>query len=48
VFSSAVAREARRVKYAPARRECENVTDSVGFQITLTISIQSPYLRLRT
>jgi hypothetical protein len=39
VFSSAVEREARRMKYVPARRDCENVTDSVGFQITFTMSI---------
>jgi periplasmic protein TonB len=33
VFGSAVDREARRMKYAPARRECANVTDSVPLQV---------------
>jgi periplasmic protein TonB len=33
VFGSAVDREARRMKYAPARRDCANVSDSVPLQV---------------
>jgi periplasmic protein TonB len=33
VFGSAVDREARRMKYTPARRDCENVSDDVPLQV---------------
>lgn len=33
VFGTAVEREARRMKYSPARRECANVADSVPLQV---------------
>ncbi|MEN9873455.1 MAG: hypothetical protein RL186_352 [Pseudomonadota bacterium] len=33
VFDSAVEREAKRMKYTPARRNCENVTDEVPLQV---------------
>ena len=33
VFESAVDREARRMRYEPARRNCENVSDEVPLQV---------------
>ena len=33
VFGSAVDREARRMKYTPARRDCKNVTDTVPLSV---------------
>jgi periplasmic protein TonB len=33
VFGSAVEREARRMKYTPARRDCANVADTVTLQV---------------
>lgn len=37
VFDQAVDREARRMKYAPARRNCQDVADSVTLQASFTL-----------
>jgi TonB family protein len=38
VFGSAVEREARRMKYSPARRDCSNVSDSVPMTVQFMLA----------